>query len=205
MTNRENAGALGADETVVQLGNLSTEDVRKLRRALRNLARVQNPNGLERVTTLLIYAPALTPSVATYLTSVAPIAPATVSEVFDTIRQKVSLSDWQAHWLVYVARSTALLQGDPQVVQNRILWIKTFLRGRSTPHLRAEAALALATVGELDLDELEYGLRNEPSVLSLWYLTAVKALAEFNAEAVPESQLKALSNTSRLYRWVLQG
>jgi hypothetical protein len=135
--------------------------------------------------------------------SVAPIVPDDMAEVFDTIREQVSLSDWQAHWLVHVAHTTRLLDGDLQV-DERIDWIRGFLRGRCAPHLRAEATLALATVGEVDLDEVEYGLRNEPSVLSFWYLAAVRALAEYDDTAIPENRLNALSSSSRLYRWLLQ-
>ncbi|MPZ51779.1 MAG: hypothetical protein GEU79_03435 [Acidimicrobiia bacterium] len=166
-------------EGQIDLTSLDAEDFRWIRRAIRTLKREGHPGGLGNVLALMIYAPALTPLLAAYLETV----PDGAADVIDTVIERVSLSDWQALWLVRLLRVLGLL--DDESADGPVKWLRERCIGRVDPALRAEAFLALAEQGKASFEELEFHLRIEPDVLSPWYVEAIDALA---ATPQPPSQ-----------------
>lgn len=181
------------------LRRLTLDDFRRLRRALRALAKAKNAAVVADCMALLIYAPSITPDVSRYLLALAETAAEDVRSIADSIFAQVSLSDWQVTWMLRVARATRLLVAEPEwLAESRTQWQLS-----RSAFLRAEAVLALAEINAIDIEVIESGLRLEPRPMAPWYLAAVEALRGVNEE-INDSYIDALRRSDRLYEWLLQ-
>jgi hypothetical protein len=188
------------DDARIDLKNLSGEDIRDLRSAVNSLRRLQNPGALARVVHLCLFAPALTPRLCEYLIDMHATEAAQVEEAWDTLTREhsASLSEWQAIWLVHVARRLNLLNAS----ESRSSFVRVQrLRGQGGL-LHAECSLALAEVGQIDFPDLDVALRDQPEALAPWYALGIKALA--SGAGVEQQRLDAVKNASPLYRLLIE-
>lgn len=196
--------ALGGDDEenapgeTPNLRRLSVDDLRRLRRALRSLARVENPEAIAECMALLVYAPSLTPDVCRYLLTVADSATVEVRNLTGLVLEQVSLSDWQVMWLFRVARAARLLDHKPEWFDSKLSkW-----QHSASGFLRAEVVLALAEANAIDLEVIETALRLEPRPLMPWYLAAVQSLQGVSPQ-VTSTYVDALRKSDRLNAWLL--
>jgi hypothetical protein len=198
----------GAPSGGIDLEAARGPEVGELRKAIRTLSRLKNPAGLERVADLVRYLPSLTPSISNYLLALADESRAEVATTFDDVRTKVALSDWQTQWVVYVSRIAALLEQfdsePPEHSQNRITWVRKQWRGNSHPVLRAEAGLALASVGDVSVADIEYRLRSDPGVLRPWHLAAINLLRMRDPALVSDQYWRGAAEATPFARWLLK-
>jgi len=148
-----------------------------LRRALGRLARAGIPDALPHVLKLTAYVPSLTPWAIRYVIAAGASHIAEALQVMDDIVAKVSHSDWQRLWLLRgLDELSALAPEAPGDSQARVRWVSQLRHSRCGPSVVAEAAMALASVSEVEFAELEYALRNQPAALSAWYLKSIARL-----------------------------
>lgn len=161
------------DENHIDLHRLTTDGVRDLRRAIGSLTKEASPKAIGKLMDLLVYVRSLTPRLCEYMISVyGPDHAGSVEAVVDTFVAQASLGEWQALWVVYTMRQLGLLQG----AAGRQAWVRGQRERARSGLLGAEAALALADVGAVELEDLDHALRAEPEALAPWYLLAMKAL-----------------------------
>jgi hypothetical protein len=160
-----------------------------LGRALRVYARGQDPTGLNRVASMLVYEPSLTPTIARYMRACGEFARRDARDALDDVCESGIVSTWQALWIAYVAGELPRRRGGGR--HAHVEWLKRQLLNRH-PALRAEAVLALSrrrlvTTGEV-LD-VAVGL---PTMHRPTAVLALAALDEEAAGAVVESDLDRL-------------
>lgn len=189
-------------ESGVDLGNVRGDDFRILRRALSRLIRAGIADALPHIVKLIVYVPSLTPWALRYVIAAGGQECDQAIAVLDNV-VKISLGDWQRAWVVRaLAELNALVpdaSGDPSA---RVEWVNNLRYGRYGPVVKAESALALASVGAVDFIEIEYALRNEPTALAPWYLVAIRRL--HGLSKVSDSQLAAIRGEGGLYATLLQ-
>jgi len=187
------------DDSAIDLKRATRDDVRALRRAISALTRHEEQAGLEFVMDLLVYIPSLTPRICDYLIAVGPAdTRARVTAIVDDVLAEVSLGEWQAHWFTHVCRRLDLLPP----ASPRLEWVRTQReRGRGRL-LGAEAALALAEVGEADFDDLDRALRAEPEALAPWFLLAMKSMATLEPRNYG-NRARAVRDSAPLNRFLL--
>jgi hypothetical protein len=183
----------------IDLRRISAEGFRSLRRALGNLGRVGNPGAVDDLRKLLIYAPSLTPRIATYLMDVVGVATIEVRNAAAQALAQVSLSDWQVQWLVRVGRSTDLFLDRPDLLDR----LRTDWRLRGALALEAECVLALAEIGQVEVGEVDQGLRLAPAAIAPWFLAALDALHRQGIPAATAQRLAAVRSSTRLSAWLL--
>lgn len=157
----------------IDVRNITSADVRDLRRAVNALARNTHSDGLDYAVYLFFFVPSLTPRIANYLLQLFPIKSVRVAAIWDQLISSKSLSDWQAIWLTYVGRQLNLFFWNVP----RLEWCRSNLRVGRGGLLAAESAMALAVADEIEASELDRAIRIEPEVLSPWYVMAVGELA----------------------------
>ncbi|CPU66577.1 Uncharacterised protein [Mycobacteroides abscessus] len=178
----------------VDLRNVKSDDVRKLRRAIGGLASAAHPGGLEYMPMLLRYVPSLTPSVMKYVESVHDAIPEAAEEVLDEFRRGVSKSAWQRMWLVHTLGQVGALQ-DPE----RSQWVRSQLESAMSAPLRATCVLALAASGALSLrDVLDHANAAPPALLPFYASAVAGAVRARGGEMPPEAT--AFKDASLLHR-----
>jgi hypothetical protein len=192
----------GWNEDDIDLGNLRGDDIRLLRRALARLVRHGTAEALPHVRKLAVYAHSLTPWVIRYVVAAGEQASEGAAKVLSEIIATVSLSDWQRAWIVRALGDLGLLDpgaaGDPSAA---VEWVRSLRHGRHGPIVRAEAALALAAVDQIEYADLELGLRGEPAALASWYLVGIRRLHD--RRGVTDDQLAAVRGEGGLNAAVL--
>jgi hypothetical protein len=120
-----------------------------------------------------------------------------VSEVLDNlVEHGLSLSAWQRVWLVSVLRRVgALAQND-----SRREWVRQQRDLGRDQLLGAEAALALAAIGEVSFELLDNSLRTEPEALGPWFVSDEEGIPSWSGLAQPGSRRQ---QSSPLYRALL--
>lgn len=181
------------DPDRIDLKNVSAADVRDLRRAIVGLLRAGSPEGLSYLTRLVQFIPSLTPRVVDYLIKVYAVQQSEVSELVLRLTNSSGLTDWQALWLAYAIRTLRLQVSNSDFTQ----WMKMQRQESKNSILRAEAALALADVKAISVQELDLGLRMEPEVLAPWYVMAISALDDQSSRG--RELIRAVRQTSPLF------
>ena len=163
----------------IDLGSVRGEEFRLLRRCLGRLIRAGVPDSLPHVLKLVAYVPALTPWVVRYVVKAGSQQLGQAVLVLDHIMTNITLSDWQRLWVVHAIDELEVLKPDaPGNSSARIEWVARLRHGRHSPVVASEAAFALASVGSISYDELEYALRDQPGALIPWYLGGIRRLYE---------------------------
>jgi hypothetical protein len=187
------------DAERLDLKKLGHDDVRLLRSALSSFIHHGDDGALRYAVRLILFVPALTPKVCTYLISMFDNHAAVVLEVWDrlTSAHTDSLGDWQRAWLVYIARTCNLSAVGPNDVTG---WARRQLR-RGSDLLHAEASLCLAENGAISFGDLDVSLRVRPQALSPWYVLGIKELQAIGL--VGPQPVSAVKQSSALYRLLL--
>ncbi|MBQ1072834.1 RNA-directed DNA polymerase [Micromonospora sp. C31] len=182
----------------IDLKNLHREDFRLLRSAISALARNGDPRGLQWLKRLFQFATPLTPQLVNYLTIVGSDGQEESAQIWDALKNE-SDSDWQSLWLVNAARRMNILKDHLE----RIQWVEELARGRHQETLRAEAYLALASIGKVGFDELDFALRNASDALAPWYVLAMKSLQQ-GPLAPTDKEIQAIRQSSPIYSILLK-
>lgn len=182
-----------ADDDAIDLRSMSSDNHRAVRRALNTLARHESATGIPKLRALLAFQPAMTHRVVAYAQAVARDESDALRDVFSTVAQRHVLNGWQRAWIAHAFRTCQLAVELGSVDQ---IWMsEVFLRHRGTLD-GAEAALALAANGIVEMDVLDQALREAPDDLKPWFLRAMKSLPD---SPQLQSRLSAYANTSPLW------
>jgi hypothetical protein len=143
-------------ESGIDLGNVRGEDFRQLRRALGHLKLARVGDALPYLVKLVVYVPSLTPWAIRYVIATGEQDhQEQAADVLAGLVAHVSLSDWQRVWIVRAMDELRLLESaalrNPSAT---IEWVAGLRHGRHSPVVRAEASLALATVGKITYEDL---------------------------------------------------
>lgn len=206
------------------LDELTFDEIRRLRRAVRQLTRLIDPRGLAHLVKLMRFIPASTPDICRYLLAVATPAVAEdsedpgvseasaggsdttpsleVAQTIDRLTTKLSLNSWQEMWILFVIRQLALLEDlSGGNLEKRIDWVKEKRSSRRSAAVRAEATLVLSDSGRVSASDIDTALLAEPHVMSPWYTSAAVSLqAKLSADEA--SQLNASLASHPMYRWL---
>jgi hypothetical protein len=188
-----------ADEVVVDIRDIRSDDVAKLRRAFVILTREADISGIAFVEELLKFVPSLMPQISKYLLALSRTHPGDVSTIVDQLlsTDTRSWSSWQSLWLIFVLRSIPGWESVP----GRVDWVSSERqRGRGSV-LGAEATLALAECGRTTFEELDSALRAEPEALMPWFIRAAAALR--GRGLASPAQISALRQESPLVQRLL--
>lgn len=180
----------------IHLDELRSKDYSSLRRAFRVLAEAADTTAIDLVLPLMVYAPALTPYLASYLLAIRGTqSTAIVNELITS----VSLGDWQKMWVVdVIGRSEALANPDADAVRK---WMSGELDGDSDI-VRAYAAYWLARHGAVDFDILADAEWSAPSSLRPAYLSGIAALAG-SASPPDTNRIRAIRDARRENAWFI--
>lgn len=170
------AAVAGEDDW--DLSDVDHDGVSRLRRAVWSVVRARDPRVVEAIVPLAIYVPSLTPALCRYVEVIADEDLALAADRVDTVVSNVSLGGWQRLWYCYLLRSTELLAAQaPGDRGARIGFAQACASDSSQAAVRAEAAFALARIGEGSAAELASCLVTEPRALSSWYVMAAAAVS----------------------------
>ncbi|NIH87506.1 reverse transcriptase domain-containing protein [Amycolatopsis granulosa] len=186
----------------IELTNLDGAQIKLLRRALRVLIRDKNPSVLSDVAKLVTYTPSLTPWVMQYVSQTGNADLEITRNFIKTVVTELSLSDWQRIWTLRMISDLELV-GDENLERSTQItqWIEDMLYKQHTAPTRAEAALALSTVGRVKYKEVDILLRTQPDALASWYLQCASNLR--SQQAMDEKQYRALRGTTPLFAALL--
>lgn len=185
----------------INLRKARVAEARLLTRALNGLAKAVDARSVDRASQLLTFVPSLTPAICRYLTVCHPKDPAGVAQALDSIRQVLSLSEWQRVWVVDTYRRLELLESptvSPEAAP-RAVWASEQRRGGRTAALRATATRALAHAGRLSVSEVVAGEALEPDCMVMHYADATLGAAIHSTAAQDSKALKAFANESKLH------
>lgn len=187
------------DENLIDLRNLMADNIKNLRKAIKTFTRNSSPGGEAFVARLYIYAPSLTPELSQYLIALGSTNLSGAKSIWDEValRHPKALSEWQAAWLVYVARVLGLLTSEA-----RIKYVETQSSRGKGGYLRAECFLALAYVSGVEFSAVDKALRVEPEAFLAWYALAMRELGR--AGAVKAEQIDAVKNSNRLVKILME-
>jgi hypothetical protein len=181
------------DDDAIDLKRMSANDHRAVRRAMNTLAKHQSTAAIPKLKALLAFQPAMTHRVVGYAQSVADAESGALRAIFSEVAQKYVLNGWQRAWVAHAFRTCQfdLAPGgvDEAWLENVFLRHRTGLDG-------AEAALALAEQGRVELDVLDHALREAPDDLKPWFLRAMRALP---MSPQLQSRLSAYANAAPLW------
>jgi hypothetical protein len=183
----------------IDLKDISSVDIRDLRRAVNTLARHADPGALPFITQLFFFVPSLTPRASYYLLALHPTNATEVEQIFDRLIVSNNLSDWQKVWLAYVGRTLNLFL----LHTSREAWAQEQMRRGQGGLLAAECALALSEAMSVNLNELDRALRTEPEALAPWYVLAIKRRSHNTSDAAQKKIVDAVRGTSPIYRILL--
>jgi hypothetical protein len=112
-----------------------------LGRALVVFAKASDLRPLTNVTSMLIYEPSLTPTIARYISSCASVDRKAALQALDDICGSDAMSPWQSIWIAAVAGS--IPGGRTRATSPHVVWLQHQM---TSPHdaLAAEATFALA-------------------------------------------------------------
>lgn len=192
----------GSDQCGINLGRLTGDEFRRLRRAINRITRARDSVAISQMTKISIYVPSLTPSAMRYLMAAGDQDKAAAAEVLSVLTQRASLSDWQRVWLTRTIDALELHKpGAPGDSSAMLSWISKLTQGRYSSAVLAEATLTLAHSGHTDYQEVEQRLRSEPSCLAPWYLASIRSMQ--GEGKVAAGQYDALRARRGLYAAVL--
>jgi hypothetical protein len=206
------------------LDELTFDEIRRLRRAVRQLTRLADPRGLAHLVKLMRFVPASTPDICRYLLAVAspvvvknsedpgvaeasagssdPTISLEVAQTIDWLTTKLSLNSWQEMWILFVVRQLALLENlSGGNVDKRIDWVKERRSNRRSAAVRAEAILVLGDSGRISASDIDMALLAEPNVMSPWYTSAAVRL-QSKLSADEANQLNASLASHPMYCWL---
>ena len=178
----------------IKIRRMTTEEHRRVRRAVGTLARLADDYALEVVLKLLAFQPAMTHTLVRYL--IALSSEIDVSGVLDRARGH-SLSDWQRAWITYGYRAC-----DVELNDERATWLGHIVLSDTDAYSAAEAALTLARAGSIDFSLVEDRVRRAPSALTPWYLAAANELRTRGHVSQQRAQALADTPTAKaIHRW----
>lgn len=184
----------------LNLRNASADDVRLLRRALSALAAAEEVAVIPNTLQLIIYVPALTPTILKYLIAVSSRNESGVAEVIDSMIDSVSLNEWQGQWLMYTIHELDLLaQGSTGNRSFREGWARNLRLNASQPALKAIASHALSAAGLLSFSETMNDFEALPTPLLGYTLTSLRD--SFLRDQTPENnkRIEAVARISPLH------
>ena len=182
-----------------RLSDLTPAQTRSVGASIRALTRAEDARAMDLLVPLLLYVPALTPTVVDYLVANASHEPARVAERAGEIASRVPLSDWQSWWLLYLLRVTNL----PNLSERLLAWCVA-QRTAQHPVVRAEATLHASQSATIALGDLEYLLRSQPASLVSWYVLAARNLHDRTQSPSTERLVSSLKSSSRYYACLLE-
>jgi hypothetical protein len=156
-----------------------------LGRALRVLARAEDPGGLDKMTMMLVYEPSLTPTIVRYARRCISTHRDNVVQALDDTCESGVVSAWQAIWVAYLAGE---LPRRRRRVQNaghvgHVAWLRDQAKSPNSA-VAAEAILALARRNFVTADEVNSVLSRLTTVQRP---TGIVALASLGTEALAAS------------------
>jgi hypothetical protein len=185
----------------IDLKRASTDQVRVLRRALGALTSVADPAAIEYVEDVVNFIPSLTPSVTRYLVAVAQIEEAKVREALTRLTEHVSANDWQHLWWVSAIHETHAIGrlGSTETTESMLLnWCRARRREATSEPVRAAATWALASAGQLSMDEAVADLENGSESLAGYYLEACRLAAGATGSKKDTERLQSIASASTL-------
>jgi hypothetical protein len=183
------------DPQRIDLKRATPSELRDLRRAVGTLGHMGNEAAIEVSSSLIVFAPSLTPTVARYLVRLAVDYSSAVAEVLERLYSQ-PLSEWQGAWVAYVSIEAEHQSGAA------IRWAREW-RSRAPGRLvAAECSRLLAGAREIAFDELDSALRTEPEPLHPWYALAMRRLAEADGEV--GGRVRATADSDALYGLLLE-
>jgi hypothetical protein len=181
-----------AAERPLDLSDLSTKDLRDLRRAFNIAARHGDKSGLKYVEQVFRYVPQLTPRLCDYLVS-AHRSGIGVTRVWSAIAKRSDTHNvWQRAWMTYTARECSISS------KSSGKWLETQFRQAPAGLLHAEASLSLAPEGEIDFGVLDMALRTQPEALAPWYALGINQIPN-----LPKGQRAAVRSSSPLFELLI--
>jgi hypothetical protein len=185
-------------EVRFDLHKIGPDALRVLRRALKSLTSAGDPGVLDDVKRLFSYAPALTPTLLSYVSSVSTAVKPQVADVLDDLIQSTTMNEWQRQWVVQTLHELGLLEDDSSGhLAERREWVKD-LRLRSPSMVTiAYSTLALAAASVLTFDEAMQAFEEAPSSLLSWHAAALRISA--GADARNQKRLTAASRLSPIH------
>lgn len=161
------------------------QEVRLLMRALNGLAKAGDPRSVGRASELLAYVPSLTPAVCRYLFVSHAKDAEGVAAALDTIRDLLSLSEWQRVWVLDTYRGLDLIESapTPRAEAPRAKWAFDQRSVGRTSVVRATATRALAGAKQLTVSQVVADGSTEPSCLRMYYAAAA---LDASATALPQ-------------------
>jgi hypothetical protein len=158
------------------LSDVDHDGASRLRRAIWSVVRARDRRAVDSIVPLSIYVPSLTPALCRYVEVIAEEDLSAVADQVDTVVSNVSLGSWQRLWFCYLLRSTELLAAHaPGSRGARIAFAQACASDPRHAAVRAEAAFALARIGEGSAAQLASSLVTEPRALASWYVLAAAA------------------------------
>lgn len=186
------------DPDSIDLKNTKREEVTVLRNAIASLTRHESDLGLSYVIRLFNFVPSLTPEIANYLILMYEGNKERVEKIWD-MTSKHSSSEWQSLWLIYISRKLGIA-----ATPSRTEWIKSQRDKGYGRLIHGEAELALAAIAASTFPDLDRALRMESQALAPWYILAIKELVTTDMRPT-DRQITAIKESSRLYKWLMDG
>jgi hypothetical protein len=196
-------------DAYIDLRDLSVDNIRLLRRAVNGLAKAKDPRGLSHLLPLVIYAPALTPSLMRYMLIVADAHPEQVATVVDQIIENVSQNVWQQLWLVQTIQSLSLLDislGDSAA--SRRAWVTKLRDSTKSSALKAMTFRNLAASGHINAGDVVVAAEGVPDSLLMIYAAAAREATSItggSGQDVSDKQVESWAQSSVLHRVLLKG
>lgn len=189
----------------LDLRKVNTDNLRLLRRALGSLTHAADAGVTEDILRLFIYAPALSPTLFQYLSSVYLIAQDRVTAVIDEMINHASMNEWQHQWVLRTIHDLKLLrEGALGQLDNRITWVKNKRLESSSAMTGAYATLALSAVRRIEFDQVMRSLEAAPSALLTWYAAALREHYEVEREPELKRRLDAVASMSPLHKALVE-
>jgi hypothetical protein len=183
----------------INLRDADRFDIRYIRRALIRLADPEDPRALSvlpKSESIVAFIASATPYVLRYLRAMATLDRPAVTRTIEAITTDVSLSSWQRLCLLRTIGELDLFDSE-----RLSSWVESHRAQRFEPAVRAEAALALAAAGRIEVQDITRGLDQEPSALASWYLVALRRLRD--RKAVTQETYDAVREEGGLYETIL--
>ena len=192
-----------AGDDGINLKRARVQEVRLLMRALNGLAKAADPRSVDRAPELLSYVPSLTPAVCRYLAVSYSKDAEGVAAALDTIRDLLSLSEWQRVWILDTYRGLNLIESAPASAGEapRAKWAFDQRSAGRTSVLRATATRALARAKRLTVSQVVADGSSEPSCLRMHYADAALDAAAGTALPQDASALAAFRADSLLNKF----
>lgn len=190
-----------AGEADWDLGEVSADQVSRLRRAIWSAVRATDERALSVVVPLAIYVPSLTPVLCRYAEALAGEHAEDVAASIDVMVGGVSLGGWQRLWFNRLLRDAGLLQKQsPGDRAGRLAFAENCAADTRHPVTRAEAVLALAPTGRLSVQSIAESLVTEPRALASWYVIGAAEAASTDRD---DKVLRGVRGSDPFYAMLL--